>query len=184
MKPCRYLWSNRVVLIVGTVIFSATALICVCAAVIAVAEFFHYPRLDGSQYILGSITIIFTLAIASFVFFLEYKFYTMETRKYSVSDKGLTLSDKGKCFYEWSEISEISIIAYGASASLANYQSVICVFLVPRPDEFLKKIIRSAFFGALNQRSFVIIDYSKHIAEEFAAFYPCEIKDYRDIQLK
>lgn len=184
MKPCRYLRSNKVVLIVGTVIFSATALICVCAALIAIAEFFRNPPLGGSQYILSSITIIFLLAIASLVVFLEYKFYTMETRKYSASDKGLTLSDKSKCFYEWSEISEISIVAHGANAALQNYQSVICVFLEPRSDEFLQKILRNAFFGALNQRSFVIIDYSKDIAEEFAAFYNREIKDYRNIQLK
>ncbi len=184
MKPCRYLPLSKGLLIVGTTVFSAVALICFCGAVLAFVEIFCCAVLSASQSALACSTAIFLLAIAFVISLGAYKFYTMETRKYSISEKGLTLSDRNKNFYEWSEISEISIVAYGASASLENYQSVICVFLEPRPEDFLRKILRSSFFAVLNQSRFVIIDYSRSVVDGIKEVYHCEIKDYREKQLR
>jgi len=181
MKLCRHKLCNKIMFVVGTVLFVGIALFMFCVAILSLIMLFCS---QSSVYSIAILSSCLYFAIGSACVWIVYKFSTFERRRYSVSEAGLTLSDRGKNLYKWSEINEISIAAYAASASGENYNSVLCVFLKPRSEEFLKKILRSYKWAVNNQKNFVIIDYSPEIAAEFAEFYQGEIMDYRGTQLR
>lgn len=124
-----------------------------------------------------------SLVFSLLLFCLSIECYSMETRKYEIDANGIRIRDKIEKFYFWHEISEIAIVAYAASASLQNYQTVICCFFRPRTKDFLSKILHSYIYGVMNQDNFVIIDYKPSILDEFSNVYPGIITDYRKKQL-
>lgn len=115
---------------------------------------------------------------------LSIQCWMFENRKFALSKEGIALGDGQKPFYRWDEVYEVAVAAFGASASLQNYQTVICCFLKPRTVDFSHKILRSYLYGIRHQDAFVIVDYSPAMIEKFSAVYPGIISDYREEQIK
>lgn len=124
-----------------------------------------------------------SLGISFILFNLSIKWFSMENRKYSINAKGIRIKDNRERFYSWDQISEVAIVVYAASASLQNYQTVICCLFRPRTKDFLRRILHSYLYGVMNQDNFVIIDYEPSIIEELSNVYPDIIADYRKQQL-
>lgn len=154
--------------------------------ILAASAYLLYWAFSPLRYISAFLIVMASIfsCFAAHQLYLCVQWYTFETRKFSVLTEGLSVSHKGEMtFYPWDQIYEIAIVASEASASLDNYQTVICCFLKPKPDDFLRKILRSHLYGALHQADFVVIDYSHRIDHLFTETYPREIQDYRKIQL-
>jgi hypothetical protein len=154
--------------------------------ILAAATYLLYEAFASLQY-LSIFLIIIASTFSCFALYQLYlciQWYTFEARKFSVSKEGFLVSCKGKiAFYTWNQIHEVAVVATEASASLDNYQTVICCFLKPKSNSFLHKILRSHHYGALHQEDFVVIDYSQRIERMFTESYPGKIQDYRGIQL-
>lgn len=126
-------------------------------------------------------------AISRLLFFLIrlcYQSFRMELRLFSISKEGISLgySQKTTDFYSWEKIDEIAISAYQASASRQAYQTVICIFLEPRRNNFVQKILGS-FYAMENMDRFVLIDYSEDVYAQLASVYFRKIEDYRPQQV-
>ena len=71
------------------IILSFCALLCSLAAYIRLVLLIRTPWTH--EHSLGIVPIIALFAICHLILFVEYKFYNFETRKYSFSEKGLSL---------------------------------------------------------------------------------------------
>lgn len=122
--------------------------------------------------------------ISLFLFLLGVKCYTFENRKYVLNKDGITIRDNKNLFYSWNQVYEVAIVVFAASASLQNYQTVICCFFKPPKQHCLDRILSSYIYGIMNTSNFVIIDYSPSAMDGFTAQYPKTIIDYREKQLR
>lgn len=181
MKYCRHSGHGTFGRLCAMTIYPFTALVCFSTSL-----YLLYGLLSiGQNSILGLLPIpLVGLSVACLMGKLTVSCYRMESRRFSITSTGIVLCTKKKqAFYAWDQVYEVAIVAYAANASLTIYDTVICCFLEPQPTNFLKKILRSYYYGAKHTNSFVIIDYSCSIHDAIASSYPGDIHDYRKEQL-
>ena len=129
-------------------------------------------------------TFTWCMYLSFFIISFSINCYKFENRKYKLTTAGIIIKDKYSSLFEWAKIEDIVIVAYGASASRQNYDSVICCLLHPLNDEFLKKMLCSYNYGIKNTKRFIVIDYSPETVAELASLYPKGILDFRQKQLR
>lgn len=183
MSRCRYAPISTLGRFSALLLYPAVSFVTFAGGIYLLFDFFSSNMNWGSHAILQFLFLLFPFAVSLFLFLLGVMCYRMENRKYATNTEGIIVRDYTDTFYSWDQIYEIAIVAYGASASLQSYQTVICCFLKPPEQHFLSKILTSYIYGARNTKNFVLIDYSPSVANEFAANYPREISDYRRKQL-
>ena len=182
MKNCRYKRRKAFVTYGAMILFFSAGIGLFALWLIVMVQDFSAYGFSPSL-LLHEITFsVVPLGLAGFLLYLAVATHTLESRRFSVSEEGLTLSDKGKCFYKWSEIYDINIVAFGASSSLQSFESVVCCYLRPWTMQDQKKLLTGYFFAARNPNRFVIIDYDPAIVAEFARFYHRPILDWRKRQ--
>lgn len=182
MDCCRFTILSKISRYAALFLYPTAGLLAFTAGMLCAISAFY---LCGNFAFLFLIVMsILAFVIAFFLFRLSVKCYSMESRKFSLSKDGIMLSDNDNSFYAWNNVQEVAIVAYAASASLQNYQTIICCFLKPKPTNFLHRILRSYIYGVMNQDNFIIIDFHPTIVERFSAVYPGEIFDYRNKQIE
>lgn len=179
MNRCRYLPFSRLMLVLWNIVFSSLLFVICTGTILLILHALSLSSLTC----LDVFTLVLLLGIGVFTVFLTVKFNKMEMRKYKLTEDGISLNDKGETFYSWESIDKIGIAAFGSSASLQNYQTVICVLLEHEPPFFWDRILHSYLYGLFKQKTVVIIDYTPSVLESIAFVYPRQILDYRKQQL-
>lgn len=125
-------------------------------------------------------------AVAWFLLRLGLDGYKFESRKYSISESGITVSSHRKQVrtIPWEEVNEICISVFSTTSALQSYQEVICIFTLPRASNFLEKIAHSYYYAARNLDSFIVIDYTENTMNILRSVYPGKISDVRNEQLR
>lgn len=178
MKPCRVCLTSKIGKIGIVLALYPVALLLFVVGLILVG--YAIIEIQHWCYIFGGLV---SISVGIYLIYAGKKLASFEKRKYAISEEGLSLNDKQETFYQWEQIHEIGIYAFDANAAQDRYDTVICCFLAPRPDNFLSKILSNPFmYGQRNQEKFVIIDYSESAYEELSTAYPNIIKDFRQEQ--
>ena len=178
MDDCRYTPISRFGRYSALFFYPVIGIICIAAGIWALIDSVMRGQFGG----MTIYCMAMTSGISFLMFALSFWFYTFENRKFLVSIDGISVSDKGKSFYRWNEVHGVAISAFAATASLQNYQTVICVFLKPETETILRKILRSYIYGARHRDKVVIIDYSSAMLYKIASVYPGAILDCRKKQ--
>lgn len=190
MRKCRYTSASRPDRIGAFFVYPLAALLVLIADM-----YFIYLFLNGLVYYSSKVKLVgfiglavVIMAISRLLYFLGWLCYQssrMERRLFSISEEGITLgyNIKTTVSCSWEKIDEIAISAYQASASRQAYQTVICIFLEPRRNDFVQEILGS-FYALENMDRLVLIDYSEDVYAQLAFVYPQKIEDYRPQQVR
>lgn len=178
MKPCRSCLSSKIGKVgIVLVVYPVALLLIVVGLMLAGCA------IIGIEHWCYGFCGLFPVSLGIYFIYAGKKLASFEKRKYAISEEGLSLNDKQKNFYPWEEIHEIGIYAFDANAARDRYDIVICLFLAPRPDDFLSKILTNPFmYAQRNQERFIIIDYSESTHKELSAAYRNKINDFRKKQ--
>ena len=180
MKPCRSTRTSMVTSLLGIAVFSIGIFLGIYSTINLILSTISSPQLSTMECVTTVFIALAALTSTSALVFFLVNFIKMETRKYAVSKDGLCVGSTSLKFFPWSEVSEVAVVRYGASASLQNYQSVICVFLEEKHKDTLEKLLRNNFWGVLHQKSTIIIDLTPATIRDFLTDYPGIITDYRE----
>lgn len=182
MRYCRNTFQSKLSKYASITIYPIIAAISlfsgICCTYVVLAEYL----MSYSILIMMPIAVA-SIGIAVWLIDLSVNCYAFENRKYQPTMEGLAVADRYYSLIDWDSIEDILIVAYAASASRQNYETVLVCMLQHRDDDFLQKILGSYLYGVKNRHKFVIIDFSFAVAEELSSFYPREILDLRNEQL-
>ena len=178
MKDCRYTLVSRFGRYAAQFFYPALGFVVTAVGIWGLVD-----SLKTGEYVGLLLCLALSSGTSYLMFAISFYCSAFEKRKFAVSNDGITISDRKTSFFRWDEVNEVAILIFAASASLQNYQTVICVFLKPKTDAALKKILRSYIYGTRHMDEVVMIDYSPTVLENIAAVYPGTILDHRKEQL-
>lgn len=189
MRKCRYASASIPDRIGAFFVYPLAALLVLAADMYFIFLFFTNLFCIGAVKFVGYVGLAAVIAATSGVLYFLGRLccvtFRMERRLFSLSAEGIELgySNEKTRFYTWDRIEEIGISAFQASASRQSYETVICVFLKPKPDDFVQGILRLSY-GLKNMEQFALIDYSEEIVAQLKAVYHKPITDYRPQQIR
>ena len=184
MRPCRYTLQGKTSKYAALLLYPTIAAVtffegiyCLyCALTMYLGQ---YP-----QFFLMVGAFVASLGIAVLLIDLSVNCYIFENRKFQLTVEGLVVTDKHCSIFDWALIEDVFVVAFAASASRQNYQTVVCCMLQSWNEDFLRKILRSYLYGIKNTKKFIIIDYSPALVDELTLLYPKKILDLRKKQLQ
>ncbi len=184
MRYCRYTLQSKISKYASLLLYPTVAVTVLLGGVYCLycALIMRSGRSFLSFLLVGASIVSFCIVVM--LINLSVRCYTLENRKFQITADGLIVQNKHCSFFDWNAIESVIIVAYAASASRQNYQTVVCCMLQPMEKDFPGKILRSYLYGAKNTKKVVIIDYSPAIVEEFTLLYPGNILDLREKQLR
>lgn len=183
MNRCRYTVTSKLGLFSAILLYPAIGLVVLIVGVYILSDICISQKQMNLSIMVELFISFVAFCISFLLFYLSIKCYIMESRKYAITPTGVVINNFGQACYSWDAICEIAIIAYAASASLQNYQTVICCFLKPPNQYVLSRLLKSYVYGAINTDKFVIIDYHPNTLDKIRDNYPRVIVDYREKQL-
>lgn len=183
MKSCRFTRTSKFLRWCAAFFYPAVSALILAACLTFTIPVFRH-ELDHPLFLV----FMFIAGTAGAWFLLRFGLnsYKFESRKYSISKSGIEIYSRSKqvCFIPWEEINEICISVFSTTSALQSYQEVICIFITPRPPNFLQKMARGYYYAVRNFDHFVVIDYTQDELNILQGVYPGAISDYRSIQIR
>ena len=182
---CRTSKAAKLHRICSATIFPGTVLFCVVIPVVQVIILIP-SEVDTFRFPIAAVCFAGILLIAG-ILLLKYslQYYCFESRKYVASERGLTIVSifRKTQTIPWSDVFEIGIYAFDATANLERYTNVYCIFLKPKPEGTERKLLGSNVFAVKNMDWLVVIDYSQESKMVLEKFSTIKIEDNRSSQL-
>ena len=181
--PCRHSVMSKLSRCCALVLWPLIAAGILISCAYATCEGSIFRSGNTAQILCFLLVCVLACWISGLLFWFAICSFLMENRKYALDKSGIWVKDRKEQFYHWEDICEIIIAAYAASASLQNYDTIICICFNPKPAGFAKKILRNYIYGIAHQADFIIIDYTPEAEARIATQYRKKITDIRKIQL-
>lgn len=187
MKPCRFLPASKFNKLGAFFVYPITAILVIffegCLLCFLIQRLWVAGMSDWSGCLLLLMCTLLWWKMVRFSVEITIQSPLLECRRFHITQKGLYYGYRfGTAeFISWTDVEEVAISGFQASASRHRFQTVICVFLQNREESFLDGIL-SDFYGAKHIDQFVLIDYTQEVYEQISSVYGKEIADYREMQ--
>lgn len=184
MKNCRFSSTSKFLKWCDLLFYPAVAILIFFACVALIVTAFKHKQTEPLEIelLISAIGLLLLWLLIRFAL----KSYRFESRRYSISQSGITVSSLHEqfMFIPWDKINGICVSIFNGTANLQRYQKVICCFILPEPSKFQSKILRGYCYAIRNYEHFVVIDYTKSEYDAFKNAYPGEIIDYSNEQIQ
>lgn len=128
-------------------------------------------------------TTVISLLCTVWLFLFSKNCFSFATQKAAFSKTGFAASEQGQ-IHPWSEVGEISIIAFDSTSGKMLYQTEVCISRQPLAKKDLRRLCGSCVYGISNQKRFLLLDYSEPLLQEIQDLSGLPIIDHRPEQLK
>lgn len=187
MKPCRYLPAGKYNKLGAFFVYPITSVLVIFFEGNLIWIMIQKFWVDGISDWLGCLLLLtcalLWLKLLRFMIEITSQSLLLECRRFLITREGLYHGFRfGRVkFTSWTEVKEVAVSGFEASASRHRFQTVICVFLQDREESFVDGILHYPY-GAKHIDQFVMMDYTQEIYDRLSSVYDREIMDFREKQ--